>query len=48
MKNYSYRYRILIAGEALARKQLGWEPTVKLEEGQKPTIEYSDGFLKAR
>ena len=32
----------------LAREQLGWVPTVKLEEGLKPTIAYFDGLLKAR
>ena len=29
----------------LARKKLGWEPTIKLEEGLKPTIEYFSGLL---
>jgi nucleoside-diphosphate-sugar epimerase len=28
------------AKPALARKELGWEPTVKLEDGLDPTIEY--------
>lgn len=32
----------------LARQQLGWEPTVKLEEGLKSTITYFEGLLKAR
>ena len=31
-----------------AKSTLGWEPTVKLEEGLKPTIEYFDSFLRAR
>lgn len=31
-----------------ARKVLGWEPKVSLEEGLKPTIEYFDQLLKKR
>lgn len=31
----------------LARKELGWEPTIKLEEGLKHTIEYFDQLLKS-
>jgi len=31
-----------------AKSTLGWEPTIKLEEGLKPTIEYFDSFLRAR
>ncbi len=30
----------------LARKRLGWSPTVMLEEGLKPTIEYFKGFAE--
>ncbi|MGB0343849.1 MAG: UDP-glucuronic acid decarboxylase family protein [Coraliomargarita sp.] len=30
---------------AVAREKLGWEPTVSLEEGLKPTIEYFDQLL---
>jgi len=29
----------------LARKALGWEPVVKLEEGLKKTIEYFESLL---
>jgi UDP-glucuronate decarboxylase len=29
----------------LAREQLGWEPTVKLEEGLKPMIAYFEQLL---
>ena len=29
----------------LAREQLGWEPTIKLEEGLKPTIAYVEQLL---
>lgn len=29
----------------LAREQLGWEPTVKLEEGLKPTVAYFEQLL---
>jgi UDP-glucuronate decarboxylase len=32
----------------LAREQLGWEPTVPLEEGLKPTIAYFEGIVNAR
>ena len=31
----------------VAREQLGWEPTVKLEEGLKATIAYFARLLKA-
>ena len=31
-----------------AKSTLDWEPTIKLEEGLKPTIEYFDSFLRAR
>ena len=31
---------------AVAREQLGWEPTVSLDEGLKPTIEYFDQLLR--
>lgn len=31
---------------SLAREKLGWEPTVKLEEGLKTTIEYFENLLK--
>ena len=30
----------------LAKKRLGWEPKIKLEEGLKSTIDYFDDFLK--
>jgi UDP-glucuronate decarboxylase len=30
---------------SLARSKLGWEPTVPLEEGLKPTIAYFKGLL---
>jgi len=30
----------------LAKRELGWEPKVKLEEGLRPTIAYFDNFLK--
>jgi UDP-glucuronate decarboxylase len=30
----------------LARKELGWEPTVELQAGLKKTIAYFDGLLK--
>ena len=30
----------------LAKKRLGWEPKIKLEEGLKPTIDYFDDLLK--
>ena len=30
----------------LAKKRLGWEPKIKLEEGLKPTIDYFDDILK--
>ena len=33
---------------ALAREQLGWEPTVKLDEGLKSTIAYFERFLKSK
>ena len=33
---------------ALAREQLGWEPTVKLEEGLKPTIAYFEQLLEIK
>ena len=33
---------------ALAREQLGWEPTVKLEEGLKPTIAYFEQLLTGK
>jgi UDP-glucuronate decarboxylase len=33
---------------ARAREMLGWEPTVALTEGLKPTIRYFDDLLKAR
>ena len=32
---------------SLAREQLGWEPTVNLEEGLKPTIAYFEQLLSA-
>lgn len=31
---------------SLARKELGWEPKTKLDEGLKMTIEYFDGLLR--
>jgi len=31
-----------------AKETLGWEPTIKLEQGLEPTIEYFRSFLKAR
>ncbi len=31
---------------SLAKKELGWEPKVKLDEGLKPTIEYFKGRIK--
>ena len=31
---------------AYARKELGWEPSVKLDDGLKKTIAYSDEFLR--
>ena len=31
----------------LAKKELGWEPKIKLNEGLKKTVEYFDSFLKA-
>ena len=31
-----------------AKSTLGWEPTIKLEQGLKPTIEYFESFLLAR
>jgi UDP-glucuronate decarboxylase len=30
----------------LAKKRLGWEPKITLEEGLKPTIDYFDDLLK--
>jgi UDP-glucuronate decarboxylase len=30
----------------LAKKRLGWDPKIKLEEGLRPTIEYFDELLK--
>ena len=33
---------------ALAKKRLGWEPKIKLEEGLKPTIDYFDDLLKRK
>jgi UDP-glucuronate decarboxylase len=30
---------------AMARRELGWEPTVELEAGLKKTIAYFEGFL---
>ena len=30
----------------LAKKELGWEPQIKLEEGLKPTIKYFDTLIK--
>ena len=30
---------------SLAREKLGWEPTIKLEEGLMPTIKYFSGIL---
>jgi UDP-glucuronate decarboxylase len=32
---------------ALARERLGWEPTIKLEEGLKPTIMYFEQLVEA-
>ncbi len=32
---------------SLAKKQLGWEPMIKLEEGLLPTIKYFDELLKS-
>jgi len=32
---------------AMAREQLGWNPTVKLEEGLKPTIAYFEQLLSS-
>ncbi|MBI2421500.1 MAG: SDR family oxidoreductase [Candidatus Hydrogenedentes bacterium] len=32
---------------SLAKEKLGWEPSVPLHEGLKPTIAYFDGLLKA-
>ena len=31
---------------ALAKEQLDWEPTIKLDEGLVPTIAYFDNLLK--
>ena len=33
---------------ALAREELGWEPTVQLEEGLKPTIAYFEQLLTGK
>jgi UDP-glucuronate decarboxylase len=30
-----------------AKKVLGWEPSIKLEQGLKPTIEYFDKLLQS-
>ena len=32
----------------LAKEKLGWEPSIKLEEGLKKTIHYFDEFLKSQ
>ncbi len=32
---------------SLAKKELGWEPKIQLEEGLKKTIAYFDALLKA-
>jgi len=31
----------------LAKKRLGWEPKITLEEGLRPTIDYFDELLKS-
>jgi UDP-glucuronate decarboxylase len=31
---------------SLARQELGWQPTIELEEGLKKTIAYFDEFLR--
>ena len=33
---------------SLAKKELGWEPKIELEEGLKKTIEYFKGRIEER